>query len=205
MPGRTAGSVRIPLFPRTLNAMLIYIHGFNSSAQSGKARELAAWLAARGLAEAWACPDLPHRPAAAIACLEELIAASHGPAKLIGSSLGGYYATWLADRHGLKAVHVNPCVACADKLADMVGQVQKNWHTGTEYVFSAAHAEELAALRVDRPRRPADHLLLVETGDEVLDYREAVAYFDGAHQIVLDGGNHGFTRFAEYIPTILEF
>lgn len=185
--------------------MLIYIHGFNSSAQSGKARELAAWLAARGLSEAWACPDLPHRPAEAIRRLEELIAASRGPAKLIGSSLGGFYATWLAEKHGLKAVHINPCVACHAKLAGEVGRPQKNWHTGEEYLFAAAHAEELAALRVERLSRPQDHLLLVETGDAVLDYREAVSYFAGARQIVLEGGDHGFTRFADYIPTILEF
>ncbi|MDD3528296.1 MAG: esterase [Gallionellaceae bacterium] len=185
--------------------MLIYIHGFNSSAQSGKARELAAWLAARGLAEAWACPDLPHRPAEAIALLEGIIAASRGPAKLIGSSLGGYYATWLAEKHALKAVHINPCVACHAKLASEVGKAQKNWHTGEEYLFGADHADELAALRVDRLARPEDHLLLVETGDAVLDYREAVGYFAGARQIVLEGGDHGFTRFADYIPTILEF
>ncbi|MFZ5483424.1 MAG: YqiA/YcfP family alpha/beta fold hydrolase [Pseudomonadota bacterium] len=185
--------------------MLIYIHGFNSSSQSGKAREMAAWLAERGLAEAWACPDLPDRPAAAIARLEALIAASRGPAKLIGSSLGGFYAAYLADKHGLKAIHVNPCVACDDKLAGLVGQVQKNWHSGAEYLFSAEHAAELRALRLPRLTRPEHHLLLVETGDRVLDYREAVAYFAGARQVVLDGGDHGFTRFADYLPAILEF
>ena len=185
--------------------MLIYIHGFNSSAQSGKAREMAAWLAARGLAEAWACPDLPHRPAAAIALLEDLIAGSRGRAKLVGSSLGGFYAAWLAEKHDLRAVYINPCVACHDKLAGEVGQLQKNWHTGEEYAFSAGHRDELAALRLDRLTRPDNHLLLVETGDEVLDYREAVEYFAGARQIVLDGGDHGFSRFAEYLPTIVEF
>ncbi len=185
--------------------MLIYIHGFNSSAQSGKARELAAWLAARGLAEAWACPDLPHRPAEAIRLLEGLIAGSRGRAKLIGSSLGGFYAAYLADKHALRAVHINPCVACHGKLAFEVGKPQKNWHTGEEYTFTAAHADELAALRVERLARPENHLLLVETGDEVLDYREAVDYFAGARQIVLDGGDHGFTRFTDHIPTILEF
>lgn len=185
--------------------MLIYIHGFNSSSQSGKARELAGWLAERGLAEAWACPDLPHRPLAAIALLESLIARSQGRAKLIGSSLGGFYAAWLAEKHALKAVHINPCLACHDKLSGYVGQVQSNWHTGAEYVFSAEHLAELASLQVERLARPDRHLLLVETGDEVLDYREAVDYFAGACQIVLEGGDHGFSRFADYIPTLLEF
>lgn len=185
--------------------MLIYIHGFNSSAGSGKARDLAAWMAARGLGDAHACPDLPHRPSEAIALLEGLIAASRGPAKLVGSSLGGFYATWLAERHDLKAVHINPCVACHEKLAAEVGKVQKNWHSGAEYTFTAEHLAELEALRVARPGRPENHLLLVETGDTVLDYREAAAYFHGAQQIVLEGGDHGFTRFLDYIPTILAF
>ena len=185
--------------------MLIYIHGFNSSSKSGKARELAAGMAAHGLEESFACPDLPHRPAEAIALLEGLIASGRGPAKLVGSSLGGFYAAWLAERHGLRAVFVNPCVGCDGKLAAEVGKRQKNWHDGSEYDFSHGHLAELKALAVPRLSRPEDCLLLAETGDQVLDYREAVAYFAGARQIVLEGGDHGFTRFAEYIPAIVEF
>lgn len=185
--------------------MLIYIHGFNSSSYSGKARELGDWLAQRGLAEAYACPDLPHRPGEAIRLLEDLIARGRGDTKLIGSSLGGYYATWLAERHDLKTILVNPCVACDDKLVEQVGVTQNNWHSGEAYLFSETHLDELRALRVARPTRPQRYLLLAETGDEVLDYREAVAYYAGARQIVLDGGDHGFTRFAEYLPTLLEF
>lgn len=184
--------------------MLIYIHGFNSSSQSGKAREMRDWMAARGLAEAFVCPDLPSRPSAAIARLEDLIARSQAPVKLIGSSLGGFYAAYLAEKHGLKAVHINPCVGCHEKLAREVGKVQKNWHSGEEYVFTAEHADDLNALH--RPiTRPENHLLLAETGDEVLDYREAVDYFKGARQIILEGGDHGFTRFTEYLPILLEF
>jgi uncharacterized protein len=185
--------------------MLLYIHGFNSSSRSGKALELGAWLAERGLGESYVCPDLPHRPADAVSMLENLIAASSHPVKLVGSSLGGFYATWLAEKYGLKAILVNPCVACHDKLAGMVGQTQKNWHSGEEYVFSAAHAEQLNRYAVTAISRPERYLLLAETGDSVLDYREAVAYFDAAQQVVLAGGDHGFSRFSEYIPAILAF
>ncbi|MDP2834200.1 MAG: YqiA/YcfP family alpha/beta fold hydrolase [Pseudomonadota bacterium] len=184
--------------------MLIYIHGFNSSSQSGKARDLISWMVEQGLGEACVCPDLPDRPAAAIALLEGLIAQSVGPAKLIGSSLGGFYATYLAEKHGLKAVLVNPCIGCHEKLADHVGSVQKNWHSGSEYVFSPEHLAELRAL-ARRPEHMERTLLLLETGDEVLDYREAVAAFPGARQVVLEGGDHGFTRFTEYLPDILAF
>jgi uncharacterized protein len=184
--------------------MLIYIHGFNSSSQSGKARDLISWMAECGLGEACACPDLPDRPAAALALLEDLIAQSTGPAKLIGSSLGGFYATYLAEKHGLKAVLVNPCVDCHLKLAAYVGSVQKNWHSGAEYVFSADHLTELHAL-ASRPVHMERYFLLLESGDEVLDYREAVAAFPGARQVVLAGGDHGFTHFTEYLPDILAF
>lgn len=185
--------------------MLLYIHGFNSSSQSGKAIELGDWLSQRGLGEAYVCPDLPHRPAASMQLLDDLISASRSPVKLIGSSLGGFYATWLAEKHGLKAILVNPCVACHSKLAGMVGQTQKNWHSGEEYLFSAEHAAELNVFAVARISRPERYLLLAETGDSVLDYREAVAYFAGAEQVVLEGGDHGFSRFNDYIPAILAF
>lgn len=185
--------------------MLLYIHGFNSSSRSGKAIELGDWLSRRGLGEAYVCPDLPHRPAAAMRLLDDLISASSHPVKLIGSSLGGFYATWLAEKHGLKAILVNPCVTCHSKLAGMVGQTQKNWHSGEEYLFSAEHAAELNTFVVTRITRPERYLLLAETGDSVLDYREAVAYFAGAEQVVLEGGDHGFSRFNDYIPAILAF
>ncbi len=185
--------------------MFIYIHGFNSSSRSGKASEMATWMAERGLAESFVCPDLPHRPAAAIALLEDLIMRSNGPAKLLGSSLGGFYATWLAEKHGLKAVLINPCVACHSKLSTHVGLVQKNWHSGEEYLFSTEHAAELDALRVPAITRPERYFLLLETGDEVLDYREAIAYYAGVRQEVLEGGDHGFSRFTDYQPAILAF
>ncbi len=183
--------------------MLLYLHGFNSSAQSGKARQLLAWADARGVSAQ--CPDLPVRPAEAMALCERLIVDNATPVTLIGSSLGGFYATWLAERHGLKAVLVNPCVACDEKLAREVGRTQTNWHDGSEYLFGPEHLAELQALKVAAITRPDRYWLLVEKGDEVLDYREAVAYFTGARQIVFEGGDHGFTRFADHLSQIAEF
>jgi uncharacterized protein len=187
------------------SVMLIYIHGFNSSSRSGKAVALRNWMESRGLGEAFVCPDLPHRPAGAIALLEQMIAQSHGPAKLVGSSLGGFYAVYLAEKHDLKAIQINPCVACHEKLASQVGMLQKNWHGGEEYEFTKDHLAELAAMHVPAIRHPENHLLLVETGDEVLDYREALNYFAGARQLVLEGGDHGFTQFNDYIETLIAF
>lgn len=186
--------------------MLLYLHGFRSSPQSWKARLLGEAMAARGLADAFVCPTLPDRPAEAIALAEALIQqaqAAGRPVVLAGSSLGGYYATWLAEKHGLKAILINPAVAAPTSLADYLGP-QTNLYTGEVFVFTAAHIAELEALQAPRIT-PSRYLLLVETGDEVLDYREAVARYAGAEQRVFDGGDHSFTRFPEMIPQLLEF
>ena len=186
--------------------MLLYLHGFRSSPQSWKARLLGEAMAARGLADAFVCPMLPDRPAEAIALAEDLIrpAQTAGrPVVLAGSSLGGYYATWLAEKHGLKAILINPAVAAPTSLADYLGP-QTNLYTGEVFVFTAAHIAELEALQVPRIT-PSRYLLLVETGDEVLDYREAVVRYAGAAQRVFEGGDHSFTRFPEMIPQLLEF
>ncbi|BBP02628.1 esterase YqiA [Sulfuriferula plumbiphila] len=185
--------------------MIIYIHGFNSASGSGKARELHTWLAAHGRGAEFACPDLPHRPAAAIALLSERISALPGAqVKLIGSSLGGFYATWLADRFDVKAALINPAVHVQHALKSALGP-QKNYHTGEEYVFTQQHLDELAVLDRPAPLRPQNLLLLVETGDAVLDYRDAVNYYAASRQIVVPGGDHGFQSFPQYIETILEF
>ena len=185
--------------------MILYIHGFNSSSQSGKALAMRQWMNQHGLGEALLTPDLPHRPAEAIASLEAVIRSSRGKVKLVGSSLGGFYATWLAEKHDLKAVLINPCVHCDDKLAGQIGQMQKNWHDGEEYLFSGRHHADLVTLRLSAPRRPQNYLLLVEEGDAVLDYRQAVDYYAGARQIVLPGGDHSFSRFLDYLPEIIAF
>lgn len=184
--------------------MLIYLHGFKSGPGSVKATRLKRHMEVLGLAALYDCPQLPYQPAAAIALIEKRIRASRTPVTLIGSSLGGYYATWLAEQYGLKAIMVNPAVVAAMSLRDYVGS-QQNMYSGETFEFTEAHIAELAAIEVAAITRPARYLLLVETADEVLDYRLAVAKYQGARQIVQEGGDHSFTRFTEYLDTILEF
>jgi predicted esterase YcpF (UPF0227 family) len=183
--------------------MLIYIHGFNSSPASSKAQLLKAKLEAKGRGAEYAAPALSHSPAQAAAVLDSL-ARRHPGAALVGSSLGGYYATYLAEKHGVRAVLVNPAVRPYELLRPALG-TQRNLHTGAEYEFSERHLTELAALEVPAIQRPERYLLMVETGDEVLDYREAVARYHGCRQIVIEGGDHGFSDFGLYLDTVLEF
>ena len=160
--------------------MLLYIHGFNSSAASFKARLLRAALAERQREHEFVCPNLPPAPAEAIAGLERLIGRER-PC-LVGSSLGGFYATWLAEKHGLPAVLVNPAIRPYRLLSGYVGR-QKNLYTGAEYELTQQHVDELRALE-PASITPERYLLIVTTGDEVLDYREAVAMYHGAQRIV---------------------
>jgi predicted esterase YcpF (UPF0227 family) len=184
--------------------MLIYIHGFNSSARSLKAKLLRERMAQLGLDVDYACPDLAHRPRQAMAQLEALIAASPRAATaLVGSSLGGFYASWLAEKYGLKAVLVNPAVRPYELMHDYVGP-QKNLYTGAEYELTVQHLDELLELEV-AAITPERYLLMVQTGDEVLDYRQAVEKYRNAQQIVIEGGDHGFGDFAGYLDTVLRF
>ena len=182
--------------------MLIYIHGFNSSPASSKAAAIQRELERRGRGADFLAPALPHSPAAAAALLAQLVR-THHDACLIGSSLGGFYATWLVETHGVRAVLLNPAVRPYDLLAGEIGR-QKNFHTGEEYDFTAQHINELRQLEVESIT-PERYLLLVTSGDEVLDYRHAVEKYRGARQIVIEGGDHGLSDFAHYLDTVLAF
>ncbi len=184
---------------------VVYLHGFNSSPDSQKARLFVDYCHRHGSAEVLV-PSLPHDPALAMQLLEGCVgAAAVRPALLVGSSLGGYYATWLAERYGLKAALINPAVAPCDHLgAKFIGR-QRNYYTGEEYDFTAEHVEALRGFAVTEVKDAARYLLLVQTGDEVLDYRLALRLYAGCHLVVQQGGNHGFENFAAVLPLILQF
>ncbi len=185
--------------------MLIYIHGFNSAPGSFKARLVGERMRALGRESDYVVPALPHRPAEAMALLRDLVE-RHPGAALIGSSLGGFYATWLAERYehsALRVVLVNPAVRPYKLLSGTLGP-QKNLYTGAEYELTAQHIDELKALEV-AAITPGRYLLLTRTGDEVLDYRLAVEKYRGARQLVIPGGDHSFGDFGAYLDTVLAF
>ena len=185
--------------------MLIYIHGFNSSPASYKARLLKQRLEDLGRGGAFSCPALPDRPARAIALLESGLGAAKAElVTLVGSSLGGYYATYLAEKFGLRAVLVNPAVKPYEGLRSYLGP-QKNLYSGETYELTQRHLDELRALDVDQPTRMDRYYLMVTTGDEVLDYGIAVRKYVGARQLVVEGGDHGFADFGEHLNSVVEF
>lgn len=188
--------------------MLIYAHGFNSSPRSFKASLLRERMQALGRGSEFLCPALPHRPAQAIRLLEDAVRAAKSAGDrnitVVGSSLGGYYATYLAQRYAVKAVLLNPGILPAQSLRAYLGP-QRNLYTDESYELTAQHLQELAALEVEQIDHPELFFLLTETGDELLDYRLGVEKYRGAKQLVIDGGDHAFSDFAKYADQVLEF
>jgi hypothetical protein len=184
--------------------MILYLHGFNSSPQSAKAQLLKRYLEERGRGQDFVCPRLPHLPNLAVAAAEaEITRLPHDKITLVGSSLGGFYATWLAEKHALRAVLINPAIDPHLNLRAYLGP-QRDLHGGEGYELTEQHLQEWQELFV-REVHPERYLLLVETGDEVLDYRSAVRKYRGAMQIVVQGGDHSLASFPEHVPLILDF
>lgn len=188
---------------------LLYLHGFRSSPRSLKARVVRDRLEQAGLGERLICPQLPASPRAAmelVLALVERHAPGHGPDGLaiVGSSLGGFYATWLAERLGVRAAVINPAVDPTRNLAQHVG-LTTAWHSGEPFEFRQEYVDELAALRIARITRPERYFLLAATGDEVLDYRDMVAHYAGARQHVIEGSDHAIPEFSRYVDEVLAF
>jgi len=190
--------------------MILYLHGFRSSPDSFKARLMADAMAQRGLADAWACPQLPASPREAIdlamGIAQRQLAGADSPRALtvIGSSLGGFYATWLAEQLGCKAVLLNPAVQAARDLATQVGE-HHMYHSNAPFVFLPDYVDELTAIHVPRITQPDRYFLLAATGDEVLDWREMRDRYAGCPQRIVQGSDHGLSDFEQWMPEVLEF
>lgn len=185
--------------------MILYLHGFRSSPSSFKARMLGQRLREAGRADEYHCPQLPASPRNAIALAHEL--ARPYPADevtLIGSSLGGYYATWLAEQLGCRAVLLNPAVKPPRDLEQYVG-VTTEYHSDQPFEFKREYIDELRSIEVAGITRPDRYFLVAATGDEVLDWREMVACYVGARQHVIRGSDHGLSDFEQVIDEVLAF
>jgi predicted esterase YcpF (UPF0227 family) len=184
---------------------IVYLHGFISSPRSKKAVMLGDYLRNVVSGIDYVVPQMHHRPARAIAEAEGACKGiDAADLTLVGSSLGGFYATVLAERTGCRAALLNPAVHPHAHFHKYLGP-QRNLYTGEEFVLTQEHVEELAAMQPKAITRPERYWLFVETGDEVLDYREAIDFYGGALHTVVRGGDHTLVSFPEHVAELAEW
>ena len=189
---------------------LLYLHGFRSSPRSAKAQQMATTVDALNalgqMVVTWACPQLPPSPAQAWADIQEQVADwPQGSTAVMGSSLGGFYATVLAEQIGCPAVLINPAVAPARDLARHIGELSHFHDPGAKFFFRPEFIDEFKAIAPYPITSPERYFPLITKGDEVLDWREMVAHYAGTPMALLDGGDHALTDFAPHLPAVLRF
>ncbi len=185
----------------------VYLHGFLSSSASHKAQQLRQWYDQQGDSERLATPDLAFAPSDAIAQAEAAVRDMQqrfGSVLIMGSSLGGYYATYLAERYACAAALINPAVAPYRLFADYLGE-HEHFYAGTRHTLTLEHIEQLRALDCPVLSHPERLLLLLQTADETLDYRLAAEHYRQCPSWLESGGNHSFTQFMDRLPMIVAF
>ncbi|GAB7128533.1 YqiA/YcfP family alpha/beta fold hydrolase [Amantichitinum ursilacus] len=183
---------------------LMYLHGFLSSPFSQKAQDTAVWMAEQSLADYFHCPQIPMEPVAAGRVIQASIDKLGGePVCFIGSSLGGYFANWAVEEGGGRAVLINPAVRPYELLRHYIGP-QRNYQTGEIHHIDVGYGDQLR--KYERPvSKPDQYWLMVQTGDTTLDYREAVERYPLSRQTVIEGGDHSFQNYVDWLPRIWEF
>jgi predicted esterase YcpF (UPF0227 family) len=191
--------------------MILYLHGFRSSPHSAKAQMMARRMRQLGMADRFYAPQLPASPKAAmdlaLAWVRQLDVTQEALSQnlsIVGSSLGGFYATWLAQRLNCRAVLLNPAVQPPRDLQNYVG-VTTQYHSDEPFEFKVEYMAELQALTVPVISRPERYFLIAATGDEVLDWHEMVTHYPGARQYVIEGSDHGISEFEDYVDDVLAF
>ena len=186
-------------------AHLLYLHGFRSSPQSTKARVMAAWVQQHRPDLIWWCPQLPPSPAEAMQMLFDGIAnwpAAH--TGVIGSSLGGFYATAVAERLGCRAVLLNPAIDPARDLAKHIGETTA-WHSDERFFFRPEFIDELCAIAPAALTRLERYFAVIAKSDEVLDWREMSARYEGCRIKLLEASDHALSDFDDHLPEVLGF
>lgn len=184
---------------------ILYLHGFLSSPQSTKARQTVEYCEQRSMADAITVPLMLDGPAATIEQLEAIVAdLPTQKLGLMGSSLGGYYATYLAEKFNLPAVLINPAVQPFELWEEHLGE-HRNYYVDHIHQVTREHIDELRALYCSPLRRAENFMVLLQTGDEVLDYRLAAEKFANSRVEIQQGGDHSFQNFDAELPVIFDF
>jgi predicted esterase YcpF (UPF0227 family) len=193
----------------TPKLLIVYLHGFRSSPNSSKAQltgEAIASFVKDGHAIEWYCPQLPPSPQAAMTMVKQKIAETKAKDLcIIGSSLGGFYATYLAEQYPhAKAIMLNPAVRAARELAPYVGQLTA-YDSDEPFDWRAEYVEQLKEQQVEEITNAERYFLLAAKGDELLDWHEMVEHYPGAKHLIIEGSDHGITEYPQYLDQVVGF
>lgn len=187
---------------------ILYLHGFLSSPNSLKASQTRAYLQQHAPEVKFVCPELSNSPSELEAQLNGLLADNpellRDGLKVIGSSMGGYLATWLVEQHGGKAALVNPAVKPFELLQHYLGD-HVNPYTNKRFILTTDDIDHIRRFYKPQVSHPERYKVLLQTGDETLDYREGVAHYEGAELCVEEGGDHSFVNYPAHLPAIMAF
>lgn len=184
---------------------LLYIHGFLSSPSSFKAQQLRQYCLASKPNYRFICPQLSPYPEKTFKQLLDIINASTQQVYIIGSSMGGFWATWFVEHSGCKAVLINPATDPVKLMPSYLNVPLKNYHNDEIYRLNETHLSELQKYEIKKIQNKKRYLLLLQTGDETLDYRLAVEKYGGCSQTVEAGGDHSFQGLERYYDDIFNF
>jgi predicted esterase YcpF (UPF0227 family) len=188
--------------------LLVYLHGFRSSPNSSKAvmtGEAVRALSTPDNVYEWYCPQLLASPKESIDMVVKHIDQSKADRiVIIGSSLGGFYTNYLAEKYQCKGIALNPAVHAARELEPHVGMMTA-YDSEEPFDFKAEYIDELRALQVDQITDPERYFLMAAKGDELLDWKEMSAFYPGAKQLILEGSDHGISNYADHLPAVIEF
>ena len=188
--------------------LLVYLHGFRSSPRSSKAMMTGEGIKSISNSEnpiEWYCPQLLASPKESMAMVEDYIKRSGADQMVVvGSSLGGFYANYLAEKYGCKAIVLNPAVRAARELAPHVGMMTA-YDSDEPFDFRPEYIDELRSLQVEKISNPSRYFLIAAKGDELLDWQEMVGFYPGAKHLVLEGSDHGIAEYADHLPQVLKF
>jgi predicted esterase YcpF (UPF0227 family) len=188
-----------------LRPLLVYIHGFQSSPLSQKAEETRRYVLSQSLPFDFLAPALDNYPMRSYQQLQAVVERHlPRPIALIASSLGGFMATALSEQYGLRAVLVNPAVRPYELISAVLGD-NVNPYTGIKFCLDESHIDELHQLEVITLSDPSRIKVLIQTGDETLDYRQAVSYYQGCEQVIEEGGDHRFQNYEKHLPEVIKF
>jgi predicted esterase YcpF (UPF0227 family) len=190
------------------STLVVYLHGFRSSPRSSKAvttGDAVRALSSKDKSFEWYCPQLLASPKMSIDMVMQHIDKSKSDhLVIIGSSLGGFYTNYLAEKYACKAVVLNPAVRAARELAPHVGMLTA-YDSNEPFDFRSEHIDELKALQVEKITAPKRYFLIAAKGDELLDWNEMAEFYPEANQLILEGSNHGISEYRELVPRVLEF